>query len=46
MKLKLLVAILLIAPLAQAQPKSDNSGKWKIDRNKLITGGLVFTAGA
>ncbi len=46
MKLKLLLAILLIAPIAQAQPKTDNKGKWKIDGNKLLTGGLVFTAGA
>ncbi len=46
MKLNLLTALLLIASMTHAQPNSDKDGKWKIDRNKLITGSLIFTAGA
>src|SRR5437868_11883932 len=43
---KLLVGILLLASSVQAQYKADNPNRWKIDRNKLISGGLLFTAGA
>jgi hypothetical protein len=48
--MKLLVGLLLLGLTAQAQhslnPVIRTEFKWKIDRNKLWTGGLVFLAGA
>lgn len=46
MKLKLLTAVFLVTSVIHAQADPDKTRKWKIDRNKLVTGGLVFTAGA
>ena len=43
--MKLLVALLFFGITVQAQHKTESS-KWKMDRNKWLTGGLVFTAGA
>ena len=42
--MKLLIALLLFGLTAQAQ--TDKSSKWHMDRNKWLTGSLVFTAGA
>jgi hypothetical protein len=46
MKLKLLIAVLLFAFIAQAQKNPDRPNRWHMDRNKWVTGSLVFTAGA
>jgi hypothetical protein len=46
MKLKLLIAVLLFAFVAQAQKNPDRPNRWHMDRNKWVTGSLVFTAGA
>ena len=43
--MKLIIALLLFGFTAQAQIKADRSEKWHMDRNKWITGSLVFTAG-
>ena len=43
--MKLIIALLLFGFTAQAQVKADRSEKWHMDRNKWITGSLVFTAG-
>jgi hypothetical protein len=44
--MKLVIALLFLAVTAQAQHKPEKDTKWRMDRNKWITGGLVFTAGA
>lgn len=44
--MKLLIAFLLLAVTTQAQVKTEKKYKWKMDGNKWLTGGLVFTAGA
>ena len=49
MKLKFLIGLLLFNLVVQAQKNPYNNykqEKWRIDRNKWITGSLVFTAGA
>jgi hypothetical protein len=44
--MKLLIALLLLSTTVTAQYKPEKANRWHIDRNKLLTGGLVFTAGA
>jgi hypothetical protein len=48
--MKLFVVLLLIGCTCQAQqlekPQAKPVPKWKIDKNKLITGGLVLVAGS
>jgi hypothetical protein len=44
--MKLLIALLLFACSAQAQIHPDKPEKWRMNGNKWLTGGLVFTAGA
>ena len=49
MKLNFLIVILLFSLAANSQKNSYNTGKpekWHMDRNKWVTGSLVFTAGA
>ena len=44
--MRILTALLLFASLGlQAQEKISDKLKWKIDRNKILTGGLVFVGG-
>lgn len=45
MKLILLSTMLFIASLGMAQSRNGKDYKWRIDRNKIITNSLVFTAG-
>jgi hypothetical protein len=42
----ILLAFLICASAAQAQEKTENKQKWKIDKNKILTGSLVFVSGA
>jgi hypothetical protein len=42
----ILLAFLICALAAQAQEKTENKQKWKIDKNKILTGSLVFVSGA
>ena len=44
--MKLIIVFLLIGITAQAQRNPDRPGKWHMDRNKWVTGSLIFTAGA
>ena len=45
--MKLLFACMLIALTAQSQTTYElNNNKWRMDRNKYITGGLVLLGGA
>jgi len=44
--MKLIIVFLLVGIIAQAQRNPDRPGKWHMDRNKWITGSLIFTAGA
>src|SRR5258705_1577014 len=44
--MKLIIVFLLVGITAQAQRNPDRPGKWHMDRNKWITGSLIFTAGA
>jgi len=46
MKTYLLLILLLAYTTIQAQPISENKNGWRIDKNKILTGSLVFTAGA
>lgn len=42
-----IVVLFLFASLSlQAQQRSSDKPKWKIDKNKILTGGLVFVGGA
>jgi hypothetical protein len=43
--MKLLFAFLLLPVLLQAQPSLDQT-KWKLDKNKYLTGGLIVLSGA
>lgn len=44
--MKLVFALLLFGLTAQAQIIPEKPEKWHLDKNKYITGGLVFLAGA
>src|SRR6187551_4025351 len=45
--MRIVVALLLLAPFSlQAQQKTKDKLKWRIDKNKIITGSLVFVGGA
>ena len=44
--MKFVIALLLFGVTAQAQIKPEKKMNWHMDRNKWITGSLVFTAGA
>ena len=44
--MKFVIALLLFGVTAQAQIKPEKKTNWHMDRNKWITGSLVFTAGA
>ena len=45
--MRIFVTLLLLASFSlQAQNKSADKKKWRIDKNDLITGGLVFIGGA
>ena len=45
--MRIFVTLLLLASFSlQAQEKSADKLKWKIDKNKIITGSLVFVGGA
>jgi len=45
--MRIIITLLLLASFSlQAQEKSKNKLKWRIDKNKIITGGLVFVGGA
>ena len=44
--MRIIIALFLFASFAlQAQEKSKDKSKWRIDKNKIITGSLVFVAG-
>jgi hypothetical protein len=45
--MKLVLALLILALNCQAQDKSEKGSaqKWKLDKNHLLTGGLVFIGG-
>ena len=44
--MRIIITLLLLASFSvQAQEKTKDKLKWKIDKNKIITGGLVFVAG-
>ena len=44
--MRIIIALLLLASFnLQAQEKTKDKLKWKIDKNKIITGSLVFVAG-
>jgi hypothetical protein len=45
-RVKLLIAILLFTSVVHAQKINEDTYKWKMNGNKWVTGGLVFTAGA
>ena len=38
--------LLFVSLSLQAQDKTENKNKWRFDKNKLLTGGLVFIGGA
>jgi len=45
--MKIFIAVLLLcSSTLQAQEKSKDENKWKIDKNKLLTGGLIFLSGS
>lgn len=44
--MKLIIALLLISISAFAQKEDSKKNKWRIDKNKLLTGGLVFAGGS
>ena len=45
--MRIIVTLLLLASFSlQAQEKTTDKLKWKIDKNKIITGSLVFVGGA
>ena len=44
--MRILLLFLCFNYTAHAQCYSHEQEKWKLDKNRLITGGLVFTAGA
>lgn len=45
--MRIIVTLLLLTSFSlQAQEKSAHKLKWKIDKNKIITGSLVFVGGA
>jgi len=44
--MKLLIVVLLFGLTAKAQQFPDRTEKWHLDKNKVVTGGLVFLAGA
>jgi|KBSSwiS6_1023812.scaffolds.fasta_scaffold13810_1 hypothetical protein len=44
--MKLLLAFMLLAFTAQSQTAYELNNKWRMDKNKYITGGLVFLGGA
>jgi hypothetical protein len=45
--MRIIFGILLLASFSlKAQEKKDDKPKWKIDKNKIITGSLVLVAGA
>ena len=44
--MKLLIAVLLWSATATAQYKTEARPRWHMDKNKWLTGALVFTAGA
>ena len=45
--MRIVVTLLFLASLSlQAQEKKADKLKWKIDKNKIITGSLVFVGGA
>ena len=45
--MRIIVAILLLGSFGlQAQEKASEKSKWRIDGNKILTGGLVFVGGA
>ena len=44
--MRIIIALFLFASFSlQAQEKSKDKSKWRIDKNKIITGSLVFVAG-
>jgi len=44
--MRIIIAFLLLASFnLQAQEKTKDKLKWKIDKNKIITGSLIFVAG-
>ena len=44
--MRIIITLLLLASFTmQAQEKSKDKSKWRIDKNKIITGSLVFVAG-
>ena len=44
--MRIIITLFLLASFTlQAQEKTADKLKWKIDKNKIITGGLVFVAG-
>ena len=44
--MKLVIAFLLFSFSAFAQDNLPNKTKWRIDKNKILTGGLAFLGGA
>jgi hypothetical protein len=45
--MRIIITLLLLASFSlQAQQKTKDKLKWKIDKNKIITGSLVFVGGA
>jgi hypothetical protein len=44
--MKLIPVLLLIAVSSHAQQKNSQREPWKMNGNKYLTGGLIFTAGA
>ena len=44
--MRVIITLLLLASFTmQAQEKSKDKSKWRIDKNKIITGSLIFVAG-
>ena len=46
MKLTVILLLCSIGMHAQETPKENEKKKWRIDKNKIITGSLVFVGGA
>lgn len=44
--MKLIIALLLISISTFAQKEDAKKNKWRIDKNKLLTGGLVVVSGS
>jgi hypothetical protein len=44
--MRLLILLLLFSVTAAAQEPTVKKNKWKIDKNKVVTGSLVFVAGS